>query len=570
MTFEHLPWSMPPGWPLILGGLLLAGLSPRLRARLLPVPALLALMHLERFDHGAFGQVMLAGQTLTLARLDVLSTPFAWLFGFAALIGSLYLRGRPQRHECAAGLIYAGAAIGAVCAGDLLSLFLYWELTALASTLLLFPDGGRSDYGVALRYLIIQVVSGVLLMGGSLLHLQETGSLAFDTLTLDGAAGVWILAAFAIKAAFPLLHGWAIEAYPSASPAGTVLLGTFTTKLAIYALARSFAGLEMLIPIGVVMIVFTLVQGLREDDLRRTLVYGLINQLGFMVIAIGIGTPLALSAAVAHAISHVLYSGLLFMALGVVLLRAGTTRVSELSGLARQMPWTFGFCLIGALGMAAPLFAGFASKSLILAATHEAQQPMLAAILKVGSVGIFIMAGLKILYPAFLGAHRGSITVRDAPVSMRTAMLLSALALLLLGIRPDLIFGALGDQIRYPLYTPAHVLEQIGLLAGSILVFALLMRRGFWPRQIAGVRDIDALQQRMPNAWKTCTQLLQAGGARGHDAVASLMRPVSQRLHRDGGEESVLIRSWQTGSMALWVAIALSGYLLLYFVSYAG
>ena len=566
MTLDHLPWYMPPGWPLILGGFLLAGLSSRLRVLLLPVPALLALMHLERFDHGHFGQVVLAGETLTLARLDALSTPFAWLFGFAALIGSLYLRSRPQRHECAAGLIYAGAAIGAVCAGDLLSLFLYWELTALASALLLFPDGGRSDYGVALRYLIIQVISGVLLMGGALLHLQETGSLAFDALTLNDAAGVWILAAFAIKAAFPLLHGWAIEAYPSASPAGTVLLSTFTTKLAIYALARGFAGLDMLIAIGVAMVVFTLIQGLREDDLRRTLVYGLINQLGFMVIVIGIGTPLALSAAVAHAISHVLYSGLLFMALGVVLLRAGTTRASELGGLARQMPWTFGFCLIGTLGMAAPLFAGFASKSLVLAAAHEAHQPMLGAILKLGSVGIFIMAGLKILYPAFLGAHqRGNIT-RDAPGSMRTAMLLSALGLLLLGIRPDLVFGALGEQIRYPLYTPAHVLEQIGILGGSTLVFALLMRYGFWPRQIAWTRDVDALQRRVPDAWRTITQLVQAARRYGHDMAASLARPVLQRLDRDGGEESILIRSWQTGSMALWAAIALSGYLLLYFV----
>jgi multicomponent Na+:H+ antiporter subunit D len=565
MSLEQLPWHMPPGWPLILGGLLLAGLPWRLRAWLLPLPALLALMHLERFDHGPFGQVILAGQTLTLGRLDALSTPFAWLFGFAALSGSLYLRSRPQRHECAAGLVYAGAAIGAVCAGDLLSLFLYWELTALASALLLFPGGRESDDGVALRYLIVQVVSGVLLMGGSVLHLQETGSLAFDALTLDGTAGIWILTAFAIKAAFPMLHGWAIEAYPAASPAGTVLLGTFTTKLAIYALARGFAGLEMLIPVGVVMIVFTLVQGLREDDLRRTLVYGLINQLGFMIIAIGIGTPLALSAAVAHAVSHVLYSGLLFMALGAVLLRTGTTRAGELGGLARQMPWTFGFCLIGTLGMAAPLFAGFASKSLIVAAAHDADQPLLGAILKVGSVGIFIMAGLKILYPAFLGTPRRGDVTRDAPGAMRTAMALSAVGLLILGIRPDLLFAALGDQIRYPLYTPAHVLEQIGILAASILVFALLTRCGLWPRQIARVPDLDALQRRVPDVGQAVAQHLQAVRIRGHEAVVALARPVLQRLNRDGGEESALIRSWQTGSMALWVAIALSGYLLLYF-----
>jgi len=160
MNLETLPWHLPPGWPLILGGLALALFPSRWRAWLLPLPALLALIHLERFDTGAFGMVTMLDQTLVLARLDALAWPFAWLFGFAALVSSMYLRSRPHRREVAAGLIYAGAAIGAVCAGDLLSLFLYWELTALASTLLLIPPGARPDDGVALRYLVVQVLSG--------------------------------------------------------------------------------------------------------------------------------------------------------------------------------------------------------------------------------------------------------------------------------------------------------------------------------------------------------------------------------------------------------------------------
>lgn len=565
MRLETLPWHLPPGWPLILGGLALALFPVRLRAWLLPLPALLALIHLERFDTGAFGVVTMLDQTLVLARLDALAWPFAGLFGFAALVSSVYLRSRPHRREVAAGLIYAGAAIGAVCAGDLLSLFLYWELTALASTLLLVPYGARSDYGVALRYLVVQVLSGVLLLGGMILHLQGGGTLSFDTFSLDTAGSTWILAAFAIKAAFPLLHGWVVEAYPTASPAGAVFLSAFTTKLAIYALARGFTGAEMLIPAGAVMILFTLVLGLREDDLRRTLVYGLINQLGFMVMALGIGTPLAQSAAVAHAISHVLYSGLLFMALGVVLLRTGTTRASALGGLGRQMPWTFAFYLLGTLGMAAPLFAGFASKSLILAAADEVHRMDLWWLLMLGSVGIFFMAGLKVIYFAFLGPASNQ-RVADAPRGMRQAMFLTTLALLVLGYRPSMLYQILPHAVEYTLYTPAHVVEQLLLLSFTTAAFALSLYWGLLPRMVANVCDVDYLQRAAPELWFRLQQRMVERRKRAQAGFGPLTQAITDRLARNEGEESVPVRHWRTGSMALWMAILLAGYLLLYFV----
>ncbi len=565
MGLETLPWHLPPGWPLILGGLALALFPVRLRAWLLPLPALLTLIHLERFNTGAFGQASMLSQTLVLARLDALAWPFAWLFGIAALVSTLYLRSRPHRREVAAGLIYAGATIGAVCAGDLLSLFLYWELSALASTLLLVPNGAHQDYAVALRYLVVQVLSGVLLLGGMILHLQGGGALAFDALSLDNAGSTWILAAFAIKAAFPLLHGWIVEAYPAASPAGAVFLSAFTTKLAIYALARGFTGTALLIPVGAVMILFTLVLGLREDDLRRVLVYGLINQLGFMVMALGIGTPLAQSAAVAHAISHVLYSGLLFMALGAVLLRTGTTRASALGGLGRQMPWTFAFYLLGTLGMAAPLFAGFASKSLILAAADEAHRTDLWWLLMLGSVGIFFMAGLKVIYFAFLGPISNR-QVADAPRGMRQAMLLTTLGLLALGCRPNLLYQALPHGVEYTLYTPAHVMGQLLLLSFTSVAFAFSLRLGLLPREMATAWDVDTQQRAVPGLWLRGQQRLAEHLARAQTGLSRLTHVMTDRLARDEGEESALVRHWQTGSMALWVAISLAGYLLLYFV----
>ncbi|MDZ7736906.1 MAG: proton-conducting transporter membrane subunit, partial [Gammaproteobacteria bacterium] len=89
---------------------------------------------------------------------------------------------------------------------------------------------------------------------------------------------------FGIKAAFPFLHNWLQDAYPAASPSGTVVLSAFTTKLAIYALARGYAGTEILIPIGALMTAFPIFYAVIENDLRRVLAYSLNNQLGFMVV----------------------------------------------------------------------------------------------------------------------------------------------------------------------------------------------------------------------------------------------------------------------------------------------
>ena len=104
-----------------------------------------------------------------------------------------------------------------------------------------------------------------------------------------------------------------------------------------------------------------------ENDLRRVLCYGKINQIGFMVVGIGIGTDLAIDGAIAHAFTHVIYKGLLFMSMGAVLFRTGEIRGSHLGGLYKTMPWTTGFCIVGAASISAfPLFSGFVSKSIII------------------------------------------------------------------------------------------------------------------------------------------------------------------------------------------------------------
>ncbi len=563
---EALPWHLPPGALLLLGALLVP-LLPRALAGLAAVALpLVSLWHLQQFPTDALlvgGDFF--GLPLTPVRIDALALVFGTIFHFAAFAGLLYAHRSQGRVQHAAALAYAGSAIGAVFAGDLLTLFVFWELTSLTSVLLIWIRGGAAAQAAALRYLMLQIGSGLLLLCALVLQ-WSAGSLAFSTFDPATPTGMLLLLAFGIKAGFPLLHTWLTEGYPAATATGAVFLSVFTTKMAIYALARAFPGTEWLIGVGAVMVVFTLIYAAAEDDLRRVLAYGLINQLGFMVIAIGIGSELAINGTAAHAVSHVLYKSLLFMALGAVMLRTGTTRASELGGLWRAMPLTALLCLLGALGMSAPLFAGFASKSLILEAAAQAGRGDLWALLLAGSAGIFLVAGVKVVYFAFFGTGRVRAT-REAPWSMLAGMALTATALLVLGVRPDLLLAHLPYPVDKAIYTYDHVITQLQLLLATTLGFGVLVGLGLWRRPAAGeLLDVDWL-------WRRAAPWLLLAGARRYrelrargEATLTQWREVMQRrLMRSGGRQGYLARSWPTGSMVLWVAILLSGYLLLYF-----
>ena len=205
------------------------------------------------------------------------------------------------------------------------------------------------------------------MLAGAVLFLYSNGNAILGQMSIDDTSGVLIFFAFGIKAAFPFLNGWLQDTYPEASEVGTVALSSFTTKLAIYALARSFAGTDILIYIGALMTFFPIFFAVIENDLRRVLAYSLNNQLGFMVVAVGIGTELAINGAVAHAFAHIIYKGLLFMSMGAVLYRVGTCKASELGGLFKYMPITAVCSIIGAISISAfPLFSGFVAKSLIM------------------------------------------------------------------------------------------------------------------------------------------------------------------------------------------------------------
>jgi len=360
---------------LFLIAALVCAIVPLARTRVLIslIVPFLSLFSIWMYPLGEHNIINFAGIDLILMRVDRLSIIFALIFSLAAFLSALYAWHVEDKTQQVAALLYAGSAIGGVFAGDLVTLFLYWEGTAIASVFLIWARKTEAAYHTGQRYLIIQVLSGVVLLAGLVVFHHETGSLRFDAMTLKSLATWLIFLAFGIKCAFPLMHNWLQDAYPAATVTGTVILSAFTTKMAVYALARGFPGTELLIYIGAVMTLFPIFFAEIENDLRRVLSYSLNNQLGFMVVGVGVGTPLALNGTAAHAFCHILYKALLFMSVGAVLYRTGTSKASELGGLYKTMPKTMICCMVGAASISAfPLFSGFVSKSLILDASASA------------------------------------------------------------------------------------------------------------------------------------------------------------------------------------------------------
>ena len=551
-----------PTFYLFLLAALGASLLPKgsMRAALLLLVPVLAALQIWSLPEGNLYQVELLGQQLELMRVDKLSRVFGLIFCIAAFLGNLYAWHIKDTVQQIAAVLYSGSAIGAVFAGDLVTLFFYWEGTAIASVFLIWARRTEGAYHTGMRYLIIQITSGVILLAGTALLYRETGSIAFEQMTLGSLATWLIFLSFGMKCAFPFLHNWLQDSYPAATITGTVILSAFTTKLAVYALARGFAGTEMLIYIGAVMTLFPIFFAEIENDLRRVLAYSLNNQLGFMVVGIGVGTEMALNGTASHAFAHILYKALLFMSVGAVLLRTGTSKASELGGLCRTMPRTALFCLIGAASISAfPLFSGFVTKSLIMDETANEHYPIIWAILVFASAGVLSHSGIKIPYFTFFG-HDSGLRPKEAPWNMQMAMGITAFLCIFIGVYPDPLYALLPYDVVYKPYTTNHVIAQLQLLCFALLAFAVLMRSGIHPPEIRAVNlDVDWIYRRLiPKLYRPIAALIGLIWTALSEAALKNLGQFQNLLHRWHSPETGMARVRPTGAMVIWVAILLA------------
>ena len=488
-----------PAFALILGGLVAAVLRGRYASMALVIAPILGFWQVYALDIGSLSSMTLFGYDIIGVEVDKQAKVFGYLFHLAALVAGIYSFHVRDPWQISMALFYAASAVGVAFAGDMISLFLWWEGLAITSVFQIWGRKTKEAEESGFRYLFFHVSSGLLLLAGILFRYHGEGPSAFllEPLTESleaGDLGSWlILLAIGIKAAFPGLHTWLKDGYSEATPTGPVWLCAFTTKCAVCMLVRLFPGADILITIGGVMAMFPIFYAVIENDLRRVLCYSKINQIGFMVVGIGIGTELAIDGAIAHAFTHVLYKGLLFMSMGAVLFRTGEIRGSHLGGLYKSMPWTTGFCIVGAASISAfPLFSGFISKSIIITETARNGHMVIWLCLLFASAGVFHHAGIKIPFFAFF-AHDSGKRPKEAPLNMLIAMGISSFMCIFLGCNPQwlyemLPYGAAG----YHPYDATHVITQVEILLFSALAFTLLNLWGKYPPELPSVNlDID-------------------------------------------------------------------------------
>ncbi len=552
-----------------IGALIAAFTRGFLRNALMIIIPIVSALHLWTLPEGIHLQFTFLNYQLIPYRVDKLSLMFGYVFHIASLIAIIYSLHVKDTIQQVSAMLYAGSALGAVFAGDLLSLFVFWELLAFTSVFLIWARRTQRSYTAGMHYLIIQVLSGVILLVGTLFYAAENNTLAFGYIGLDSIAGWLIFIAFGIKCAFPIAHNWLTEAYPEATVTGTVFLSAFTTKVAVYSLARAYPGTELLVYIGAVMTCFPIFFAVIENDLRRVLAYSLINQVGFMVVGIGIGTALAINGAVSHAFNDVIFKGLLFMSMGAVLQMTGRINGSNLGGLYKTMPKTTILCIIGAASISAfPLFSGFVSKSMVMSAALAQGYDWVWLMLLFASAGVFHHAGIKIPYFAFF-AHDSGIQASDPPKNMLFAMAIAAGLCIAIGIYPAALYSLLPYDTGYNPYDATHVLAQTQLLFFSALAFVWLNLKGMYPPELRSTNlDFDWIYRRaMPLMFKNIFSFIwKIDGKVRNKIKESLSYSFTYLAGKNNKLSSMLSRNHPSGSMAMWVAVVLGVYLLLSFI----
>lgn len=553
--------ELPPALLFFAGAAAVTVLPRRAQAVVMVGIPAVVLAHVLILDPAASVPLPFFGFDLELLRVDRLSRAFGVVFALAAGLGSLYGLRVMGTGERAAALAYVGGALGVVFAGDLLSLFVFWEIKALASTAVVWlgrrPDSPRSG----LRYLYVHLAGGTLLLAGILQHLAATGDIAFAAFELGEPGGWLILLGFLVAAAVPPLHAWLPDAYPQAGVAGTVFLSAYTTKAAVYTLARGFPGTELLVWLGVIMALYGVIYAVLENDIRRLLGYHIISQVGYMVAAVGLGTATAINGATAHAFAHILYKGLLLMGAGAVLHATGRVKLTELGGLARHMPLVLTLYMIGAFSISGvPLFSGFVSKELTLEAAHLLHRSTVEDLLKLASVGTFLHTGLKLPYFTWFGPDRGLRPAR-VPPTMIAAMCLAAAINVAIGVYPWVLYRLLPFAVDFEPYTVAHVSLTVQLLAFTGLAFWLLVKKlGGEPTVTL---DTDWAYRALPGHLRRAGRVAGAPLARVRPAFANTARqawtrvaPVPSNGHH---ARAPVVPTWLLGTVALIAFLGLLG-----------
>jgi len=579
--------SLNPGLFLLLAAL--AGFAIpawRVRQALMVAAPVIGLVLLLNAEHGVDLQAIRAiGLALVVYRVDPTSFVFGLAFLVAALLNAIYALHRDDRLQDGMSLALAGSAVTAVFAGDLMTMFIFWELTAVAAVFLILRAGTRTAYFASMRFLALQVLSGVLFLDAIAYAYKYTGSLqleAFESLGDYGA--IYLFGAIAIKAAFPLVHNWLQDSYSKATPTGSVVCSGFLTSLAVYGAARLFPGLDILVLVGAVMAVFPVFLAMLSHDLRAILAYGLNSQLGMIICAIGLADldtgqgRLAMNAALAQAFTLTVFVPLLFMVVGAVMIRTGTSRTHEVGGLCKTMPFTTIAGLVGAASFGAlPLFSGFVSIPMILRAAAQDQHMLVWIAILFALAGSVGHTSIRLPYAMFFAPDRAN-RVEEAPFNMQLAMGLAAALCILVGV-PS--FFGLGHGWLYSLlpyqaeamafapYSAGTVLAHMQVFVFAALAFIVMKRFGLMPLdKPSTLLDTDWIYRRLGYGLFSWTGAVWGKAGPALSGVAGeLAGRAYERIEAAFSPRGRLSQGPLSGGMAIWTAALLGMAMLLSFIT---
>lgn len=486
---------VPPFLIYVIGALLipfLKGRSKKICLLAIPVVAFVDLLHMH---HGTYWALRFMGYELIFGHVDKLSMVFAYVFVIMSFAGLLYALHVDDDLQHVAAVCYAGSSLGVVFAGDLLTLYVFWELMAIASVFVIWADRSKRAIDAGFRYLMVHLFGGAALLAGIIIYASETGSITFGLLE-GGGLGFWlILIGFILNAAVPPLHPWLPDAYPAASVTGAVFLTAYTTKTAVYTLLRAFPGVEILAYLGAIMTVYGVVWAIVENDMRRLLAYHIVSQVGYMVGGVGIGTELSMNGSTSHAFCHILYKALLFMGAGAVIHSTGLQKMSELTGrsLYKKMPLSLIFYMVGAFSISSvPLFNGFVCKPMIVRAAEEAHKIPVFFLMHMASIGTWLCVGLKLPYYTWFGKTQPDIQeieAKEPPFNMLLGMGFLSFLCIFMGVYPGVLYRILPYPVHFHPYAPLHVVGALQMLLMTVVGVWLLLGR-LEPRAVINV-DID-------------------------------------------------------------------------------
>ena len=558
---------LPPALIMLLAALLIGVVRGRVRTLVVLAAPLLTMVAIWGVPDGVVTTVNFLNYPIEPVEGSPVRRLFATVFAIMAFAGGLFAYRQAKWFELAAAFAYAAGAIGVSFAGDLISLFLWWELMALFSTVVVWCGGTPEARAAGIRYAIMHLLGGVILKVGIEGVMVHTGSIEIQPMLATNFDTWMILIGILINAAAPPVSAWLSDAYPRSSPTGSVFLSAFTTKTAVLALILLFPGEPVLIGVGLFMVMYGIIFALLENDVRRILAFSIVNQVGFMVCAVGIGTQMAINGAAAHAFAHIIYKALLFMSAGVVVYRTGFNKCTEVGGLFRTMPLTAICGIIGALAISGfPLTSGFTTKTMISQAAADEGLVTVYFMLAAASAGVFLHAGIK--FPWFVFFQRDSgLRPKDAPWNMAAAMVLFSVLCILFGVAPELLYRYLPYPVDYHAYAPGKVVFYLQLLLFSGLAFFLLLP--LMRRTNTLTLDTDWIWRvGLHRCWTATESLLARIGVTLSGLWERLIEQIRSKasFYFGGSPRGIFAQAWPIGTTAIWIAVLLTAYVVFYYI----